>query len=54
MWSFSISTKEEPPSWGSISIGQVKLEKVIEGNIEEDQTTTPTTHKTTYSKGDSS
>jgi hypothetical protein len=32
---------------------KVKLEEVVEGNKEEDQTTTPTTHEIIDSRGDS-
>jgi hypothetical protein len=40
-WSFNISTKKEPWSLSLANTRQVKLKKVVEGNKEEDQTTTP-------------
>ncbi len=49
MWSFSKSTKKEPSSWGLANTRQVKLKKVVEGNKEEDQTTTPIIHEITNS-----
>jgi hypothetical protein len=50
-WSFSKSIKEEPPPWSSIDTGQVKPWKVVEGNKEENQTTTLATHEVPNSRG---
>ncbi len=51
MWSFSRNIKEEPPPWGSTNTWQVKPWEVVEGNKEENQTTTPTTHEVPNSRG---
>ncbi len=45
MWSFNISTEDEPSSWGLANTRQVKLWKVVERNKKEDQTTTLTIHE---------
>ncbi len=54
MWSFSRGVEEKVPSWGSVDTRQVKLGEVVQGNKEENQIITPTTHEIIDSRGDSS